>query len=127
MTAAIDDVERLADMLSSSWGQSKVFDLVVKDYMAALVIGKGDKLHDLPTQAPLRNLNKDMSCVFSDLRAVVPPDSADDAFPLFSETQKRLDTACSPGFKDNGMEQSISNSPFVALMQPLRESIKKLD
>ena len=83
----------LLDMLTSSWGQSKVLELILQDYMTITrprkqqqqrpdqdhllvdqdVVPSADTPSSMtpPSRAPLRNINKDMICALSDLQEVI--------------------------------------------------------
>jgi hypothetical protein len=124
-------IQNLFEMLQSSWGQSKVLELVGDDYLSSkqqlIRIGGGTKsegddvLRAFPTKAPLRNLKKDMSCVIHDLRQNTSsnPETVRKSFPLFHSTSDCLDRACS------GKEYDLADSPFAALLIPIRDESRK--
>jgi 3-hydroxyisobutyrate dehydrogenase-like beta-hydroxyacid dehydrogenase len=124
-------VQNLFNMLKSSWGQSKVLELVGNDYLALReqTIGRTDSqmdcLRTFPTQAPLRNLKKDMNCVIHDLQhSFSDPTNTNivrQSFPIFQTTSDCLHRACS----DNKF--TLSDSPFAALLIPIREEASQSD
>lgn len=120
-----ENVQNLFDMLKSSWGQSKVLELVGNDYLAVreqiAEYSENEYLQNFPTQAPLRNLKKDMNCVIHDLRHSLA-DSEDRvrrSFPIFQTTFDCVDRACS------GKEMNLSDSPFASLLIPIRKEASK--
>lgn len=118
-----DQIQTLTEMLKTSWGQSKVFELVASDYISSITNNHDrSALRSFPTQAPLRNLQKDMDCVIHDLKNTFgePSDSiVRRSFPIFQTTYDCLDRACS---EDN---YGLANSPFAALLIPIHEEATK--
>lgn len=94
----LTDVAKLKQLLSTSWGQSKVLDLVMADFLTAEA--SGTSLADMKTAAPLRNMQKDFSCI----PAV--------GLPLVHGAGQAISTACSNGLQD---------APFAALINLLKE------
>ena len=133
----VDKIENLLTMLKASWGQSKVLELVGDDFIAYTRQNMQQKQHQQPqqqpqqsdllnlksfsTQAPLRNLKKDMTCVISDLKQSFnnSPEKIQKSFPLFHETYHCIDRAC------DGHSHDLSESPFAALILPIhKESVE---
>jgi 3-hydroxyisobutyrate dehydrogenase-like beta-hydroxyacid dehydrogenase len=100
------DLDKLQELLRSSWGQSKVLELVFADYIQAMS-GKqssqsvAEALAVQATAAPLRNLRKDLRCLLDASSRASP-------LPLLQATQLRLEAAC-------GAEHKLQDAPFVAL------------
>lgn len=131
--------ERLIAMLSSSWGQSKVLDLLLHDYVTAKT-KEGESAAPSPvdmfppTGAPLRNLHKDMQCATSDLERVIAartvmcknvnnePIDVTKEYPVFSTSAAQVATACHDRNEKKDKGVSLSNGPFLSLIQLLRPS-----
>jgi len=98
------EVPLLQEMLASSWGQSRVLELVLADYQRLRREGNGWKGMDGPTGAPLRNLDKDFSCV---LEAA----AGGATLPCVEITAKAISEACRSPRMDG---------PFASLIENLR-------
>jgi hypothetical protein len=122
-------IKNLFEMLKSSWGQSKVLELIGNDYLALREQMTGsdsenDCLQNFPTQAPLRNLKKDMNCVIHDLRhSFSGPTNirVRQSFPVLQTTYDCINRACSE------KEFNLSDSPFASLLIPIRKEASKND
>ena len=132
--------KRLIKMLSASWGQSRVLELLLNDYVTAKTsLGEpaASRPSDMfpPSGAPLRNLHKDMQCAMSDLGEVlssrprVHQESAtsddcfgrvhvSDEFPVFTKSASQVAIACS-GKSETGL-RDLSSGPFLSLIELLR-------
>jgi 2-hydroxy-3-oxopropionate reductase len=120
---SMERIQNFFEMLQSSWGQSKVLELIGDDYVTSKLQMKqakeNDVLRDFPTQAPLRNLKKDMICVIHDLQQNSSSNSqaVRQSFPLFHTASDCLERACSSKY-------DLADSPFAALLIPIREDSK---
>lgn len=117
----VEDVQALKDILQVSWGQSKVLELVMLDYMVAservdsvdvnVII---DELSKSSSAAPLRNMEKDFNCITS---AILKADGSRDekmtAFPLTNAANAKISAACSDA-------EGLKDAPFAALLKLLR-------
>lgn len=124
----VEKIENLLKMLKASWGQSKVLELIGDDFIAFTNQDKLstqqqqqeysiENLKYFHTQAPLRNLKKDMSCVVSDLKQSFQdhPEKFENSFPLFHQTYNCINRACDINSND------LSESPFAALLLPIHK------
>jgi hypothetical protein len=73
---SIEKEQRLIEMLTSSWGQSKVLELLLNDYITIKTAEGGSAARcpsemAPPSGAPLRNLDKDMQCAMGDIRTIL--------------------------------------------------------
>lgn len=67
------DTKMLQELLSNSWGQSKVLDLVMNDYNSAKGVSGSfastvKRLEESLSPAPLRNMHKDFHCIESEIK-----------------------------------------------------------
>ena len=98
----------LLEMLQTSWGQSKLLELTFADYIKAekstweIVQNSG---------APLRNLEKDFSCISKDVNAIDIKNQLSTQLPLTERTHASIGAACQKG---------LANDAFVSLLQILR-------
>lgn len=109
----LKDMANLQDLLSSSWGQSKVLELVFADYN--LMNPKGnltldqtaDRLNKYKSPAPLRNMIKDFECIEKEITCT---DKCGDysSFPLTLKTKDNMALACN--------QMGLRDSPFASLL-----------
>ena len=96
-------------MLKESWGQSKILELALADYINAQRTG-WESLDGSP--APLRNLLKDMKCIEQEFNTNTNNDTNATPFPplpTINSASNAISTACN---NDN----NLSNSAFVSLV-----------
>lgn len=94
---------KLLDMLKESWGQSKILELALQDYINAQTNG-WNTLDNSP--APLRNLIKDMSCVQKEFV------NDKNLCPIINVATSSIDRACSSG---------LENSAFVSIVDLMKD------
>jgi 3-hydroxyisobutyrate dehydrogenase len=100
----INNTETLREMLGTAWGQSKILDLTMMDYIK----GQKEGWQSLDNSAaPLRNLYKDFKCVLQN-------QTKQDKFPLIESTSSFIADAC------DEKKRGLQNSAFVALIKRLR-------
>jgi len=96
---------KLLDMLKDSWGQSKILELALQDYINAQKNG----WHTLDSSpAPLRNLVKDMACVQKEFIT----DDDKKLCPTINAATNAIHKACT----SSGLE----NSAFVSLVDLMK-------
>jgi NAD-binding of NADP-dependent 3-hydroxyisobutyrate dehydrogenase len=122
LTNSAQTTTLLAEMLQCSWGQSKVGELVLADYIATQNHEKGFECDTIrKSAAPLRNLAKDLDCVMKELPArsdgasVGVSNGSSDAksVPVLGVTRDAITKACSA-------EAGLKDSAFVSLIELLR-------
>lgn len=62
-------IETLQNLLKASWGQSKILELILADYLIAKEKGFADP-YISQSSAPLRNLDKDFGCIQKEIDEV---------------------------------------------------------
>ena len=106
---SVENISTLKEMLHASWGQSKVLELCLDDYIKAKTLGSNEVLSK--TAAPLRNLRKDFSCIERDVTtATNNKDILNKVLHLVGTANKSFDEAKNIGLDD---------SAFVSLVQLL--------
>jgi 3-hydroxyisobutyrate dehydrogenase-like beta-hydroxyacid dehydrogenase len=125
----LTNIDQLNDMLQNSWGQSRILDLVMKEYLQAqfeifhsqnLDVSKFadvySKLAQSNSPAPLRNMNKDFQCINNDLQTSnqnFDEDMKQDLL-LTKIAGSTIAKACS----DNS--PNLTNAPFASLVHLLK-------
>jgi 3-hydroxyisobutyrate dehydrogenase-like beta-hydroxyacid dehydrogenase len=99
----ITNIEALREMLNTAWGQSKILDLTMTDYIRAQQ--EGWQTVD-NSKAPLRNLEKDFKCIIGKRQL-----DSQGKFPLIEATDS---------FIADAQKRGLQNSAFVALIKRLR-------
>jgi len=109
LTDSPEDTQRLLDMLSVSWGQSKVLEGTFADYIKAQRHPKGfESVLTTQSPAPLRNLNKDFACIQAEIL------KSDKVFlPVTNITSQSIERACN--------EKGLADASFVSLIELLRK------
>lgn len=111
----LTDISKLRALLCNSWGQSKVLDLVMADFVEAAKESKHlpsicDRLARQATAAPLRNMDKDFQCILQ---------SSSEMLPLVMTTAQSLSAACTP-------QAGLKDAPFAALLNLGREAGREI-
>lgn len=130
----VNDIEVLRQTLSTSWywfnmhdvliclclifiycycylrGYSKIQDIILNDYK--IYFEKSTDPRITSSTAPLRNLQKDMKCVLSDI--IQKSGNVDDpkTFPVTKLATHKIDEACGDAYK-------LKDSGFVTLLEVL--------
>eukprot|EP01038_Epipyxis_sp_PR26KG_P007130 gene7130-9729_t len=102
----------LKDMLSTSWGHSRMQDLIFSDYIKANE--NNSKNWDIiinNTAAPLRNIEKDFSYISKELQGST---GGINVLPTANAASNSIETACSEKYNYN-------NSAFLSLIHLLRK------
>lgn len=101
----LENTDVLLNMLKTSWGQSKLLELTIADYIKARQLGWTSVQN---SSAPLRNLQKDFSSVIAD--TCPQPSVAQSELPLTYRTGQAIELACKSG---------LGNDAFLSLMKLL--------
>jgi hypothetical protein len=98
-------------MLRTSWGQSKLLDLTLSDYIKVKKEG-WQSVQD--SAAPLRNMKKDFQCLSSSCPSSSPPPSPGAAsLPLTYNAGALISEACDKS------SWNLQDHAFVALLKLL--------
>lgn len=122
----LQEIELLKQMLSISWGQSKVLDLVLADYLEVVQqtpsFNQSSQLNDLlkaiahkSTGAPLRNMEKDFNCIVQALPVMNKGKEENQgmSYPLTKITDSMIKSACTS-------EKGLKDAPFLGLFNLLQ-------
>ncbi len=109
----LEDLVQLKELLSASWGQSKILDLVLADFIAARQQSSNNSfeaalqvLQETKSAAPLRNMDKDFACIEKEI-SLHSSLNILNSYPLLKDTQEKIHKACA--------ESRLKDAPFASL------------